>query len=130
MYGDNLGTGSLWQSIESSLRYARSAYDDGDYLEAMEFLGPVIEGAMVMWRRMVRGGETLGALEPHSNQLEPSRWHELFGTPERAARTLHHNGTLVCRECLVRDECKETLDDSDCIITNYDALLEWLRGDA
>lgn len=37
-----------------------------------------------------------------------SRWHELFGTPERAARTLFDYGSEV----------------------DYDALLEWLRGDA
>lgn len=37
-----------------------------------------------------------------------SRWYELFGTPEKAARTLAE-------------------DYTDC---DYDALLEWLRGDA
>ena len=58
-----------------------------------------------------------------------SRWHELFGTPERAARTLHHNGTLVCRECLIREECAKTPEDSDCMIMRYDALLEWLRSE-
>lgn len=59
-----------------------------------------------------------------------ARWHQLFGTPERAARTLHKDGTLVCRECLIREECEKTPEDSDCMITDYDALLEWLRGDA
>ena len=68
--------------------------------------------------------ETYKAIDGHS------RWHELFGTPERAARTLHHNGTLVCRECLIREECAKTSEDSDCMIMRYDALLEWLRGDA
>ena len=61
---------------------------------------------------------------------DKTRWHELFGTPERAARTLHHGGTLVCRECLIREECAETPEDSNCMVTSYDALLEWLRGDA
>jgi len=61
---------------------------------------------------------------------DKSRWHELFGTPERAARTLHHGGTLVCRECLIREECAKTPEDNDCVVMRYDALLEWLRGDA
>ena len=58
-----------------------------------------------------------------------TRWHELFGSPEKAARTLHHNGTLVCRECLIRDGCKETSEDSDCMIMDYDEILEWLKGE-
>ena len=59
---------------------------------------------------------------------DKSRYSELFGTPERAARTLHSGGTLICRECLIREECEKTPEDSNCMITDYDALLEWLRG--
>lgn len=55
-----------------------------------------------------------------------SNYKRLFGTPERAAQTLHHSGTLVCSECLIREECAK---NSDCMIVRYDALLEWLRGD-
>lgn len=44
-----------------------------------------------------------------------SRWHELFGTPERAARTLVDISERV---------------NLDGIGGDYDALLEWLRGDA
>lgn len=40
-----------------------------------------------------------------------SRWAELFGTPDRAARTLEDE-QLVCA------------------MQEYDALLEWLMGDA
>lgn len=54
-----------------------------------------------------------------------SRWHELFGTPERTART-------------IADAC--TTDSGDgcigcpafgakCGCGGYDALLEWLSGD-
>lgn len=52
-----------------------------------------------------------------------SRWYELFGTPERAARTLVN---LNCdgSGC---DGC--SLGDIECDY-GYDALLEWLRGDA
>ena len=59
---------------------------------------------------------------------EPSNYKKLFGTPERAARTLYHSGTLLCRECLIREECTEK--DSECKIHSYYELLEWLRGDA
>ena len=66
-----------------------------------------------------------------------SRWHELFGTPERAARTLGRIGhfkpcdegqTWDCAQCPFDSfDCggTETPIDDDCA-----ALLEWLRGDA
>lgn len=74
----------------------------------------------------------MSVLEPSSNQLEPTRWHSLFGTPERAARTLRKNGKCIpaCYECLVRDECANLPEGSECPMDDYDALLEWLRGDA
>ena len=52
-----------------------------------------------------------------------SRWHELFGTPERAARTM---AGITCDDegC---DGC--TLYGANCSY-NADALLEWLSGDA
>ncbi len=63
-----------------------------------------------------------------------SRWHALFGTPEKAARTL----TVTAYACDSSIYCSE----SDCIFKDapscppncgpddYDALLEWMRGDA
>ena len=58
---------------------------------------------------------------------DKSRWFELFGTPERAARTLLD----ACDNC-GQDECSgcqvyELTSGGD---LDYDALLEWLRGDA
>ena len=44
-------------------------------------------------------------------QDRKSKWFELFGTPERAARTLEDE-QLVCA------------------MQEYDALLEWLRGES
>lgn len=70
----------------------------------------------------------LGALEPHSNQLEPSRWHELFGTPERTARTIADLQTcslgfdIECDECAVCSLCQSGARN------DRDALLEWLKG--
>ena len=63
---------------------------------------------------------------------DKSRWYELFGTPERAARTLRKNGKSIpaCYRCLVRDECANLPEDSECPMDDYDALFEWLRGDA
>ena len=58
---------------------------------------------------------------------DKSRYSELFGTPERAARTicrqLKHFNICICDGCPVKPPNKEC--DSE-----YDALLEWLRGDA
>ena len=57
---------------------------------------------------------------------DKSRWFELFGTPERAARTLvdscNDDYDYGCGGCPVaRVNCK---------CGDYDALLEWLRSDA
>ena len=53
-----------------------------------------------------------------------SRYSELFGTPERAARTLgdYCYNMVSCAECGIRCEGKRFEDG--------DALLEWLTGDA
>ena len=59
-----------------------------------------------------------------------SRYHELFGTPERAARTLAGKCGDCC-ECVIADYCES--GGEGCLLScagDYDALLEWLRGDA
>ena len=63
-----------------------------------------------------------------------SRWHELFGTPERVARMLEESchllydlridGWVSCAGCPV---FTKDADVDDCC---YSKLLEWLRGDA
>ena len=57
---------------------------------------------------------------------DKSRWFQLFGTPERAARTISVTATCmepttVCPDCIYKDYC-----DTEC---SYDALLEWLGGE-
>ena len=57
---------------------------------------------------------------------DKSRWFELFGTPDRAARTLvdscNDDYDYGCGGCPVaRVNCK---------CGDYDAILGWLRGDA
>lgn len=55
-----------------------------------------------------------------------TRWHELFGTPERAAQTLVLNckHQATCGSCIVADE----IPGGACC--DYDTLLGWLRGKA
>ena len=64
----------------------------------------------------------------HCDLHEPreTNWERLFGTPERAARTLL-GSTALCRDCVLRDECGGM---DDCLMSDYDVLLEWLGGDA
>ena len=57
---------------------------------------------------------------------DKSRWFELFGTPERAARTLEAHmrkcrsaDVTLCDSCVMVRSCVEE-----------QALLEWLRDDA
>ena len=62
---------------------------------------------------------------PLYEQDRKNRWFELFGTPERAARTLvdscNDDYDYGCGGCPVaRVNCK---------CGDYDALLEWLRGE-
>jgi len=85
---------------------------------------------------MGRAADAIEKLEPHSNQLEPSRWYQLFGTPERAARTLIDCDAFKdCACCPIchdeyGDTCEIPGDDCALVMRNYDALLEWLEGDA
>lgn len=52
-----------------------------------------------------------------------TNWERLFGTPERAARTLgdYCYNMVSCSECGIRCEGKR--------FEGGDAILEWLRGD-
>ena len=80
-----------------------------------------------------------------------SRWFELFGTPERTARTLEtiadslfssawsdDNATLSDVMCALAGKCDECVAQglpgrgvsTKCGEVDYDALLEWLGGDA
>lgn len=64
-----------------------------------------------------------------------TRWHKLFGTPERAARTLIDcNAFKQCVDCPVcHDEHGKTCEiPGDCafVMRDYHKLLEWLRGES
>lgn len=88
------------------------------------------------------GGEVIHAWETDKEYKAVdghSHWHQLFGTPERAARTWidYCGGFLRCADCpCCHDEHGETceLPPEICAWVDekhgYDALLEWLRGDA
>lgn len=53
-------------------------------------------------------------------------YEKLFGTPERAARTLEKGKTL-CEWC---DKQTCSTSGGECRIFDHDALLEWLSGDS
>lgn len=55
-----------------------------------------------------------------------TNYERLFGTPERAARTLEH-GKVLCEWC---DKQTCSTSGGECRIFDYDALLKWLRSDA
>jgi hypothetical protein len=58
--------------------------------------------------------------------MSESNYEKLFGTPERAARTFAD----FCDKC-DKDECNDCpLDKLTDFCIGYDALLDWLRGDA
>ena len=53
-------------------------------------------------------------------------WERLFGTPEKAARTLE-NGAPMCDWCDT-NACEKK--GGECSLFNYDALLDWLMGES
>ena len=63
-----------------------------------------------------------------------TNWERLFGTPERAAKTLESLDEMSCRYCLIRDHCGDSSHmrfdtlESCLLFRSDDALLEWLRG--
>ncbi len=69
-----------------------------------------------------------GACVPYAG----TRWHELFGTPERAARTIakwcaENDGSCAgCPLFMYGVGIKHCEQDED----DMPSLLEWLRGDA
>ena len=66
--------------------------------------------------------------------MDKSRWAQLFGTPERAARTYLDYFLNGCDGATCGDGCPffDTSMYMNCALgtDDYDALLEWLRGDA
>ena len=114
--------GEAMSMLGEQIKELREKADMLDGLEGMDNL---------VW--MLReAADTIEKLVPHSDQLEPSRWHELFGTPERAARTLYgiKCGEKSCKGCPIAEPCAECdvmHDDGESLRA---ALLEWLRGDA
>jgi hypothetical protein len=87
-------------------------------------------------RIIMQGKKQLTEAEQRIAELEAnngSQWFELFGTPEKAARTL----IAVRGECESSGSCYPNCPfgdaptcPSNCESRDYDALLEWLRGDA
>lgn len=55
-----------------------------------------------------------------------SNYKRLFGTPERAAGTL----SRFCTDCFCGDCATCGVPEWACYRHDYDALLEWLRGEA
>ena len=112
-----------------------------------------------MWTGWCRSADTIEGLRDRL-QLVPaeldyvedkSRWFELFGTPERAARTLEtvaeslfssawsdDNATLSDVMCSLTAHCKECPArglpgrgvSTKCGEVDYDAMLGWLRGES
>lgn len=67
--------------------------------------------------RLREAADTITSLSEKLQGVMGTRYNELFGTPERAARTLHE----LCGGCCGLPEQ---------VRGDYDALLEWLGGDA
>lgn len=78
--------------------------------------------------RLREAADTITSLSDKLQGVMGTRYNELFGTPERAARTtvaLNNCRVVCCEDCAARGACRYEGCGDD-----YDALLEWLRGDA
>lgn len=72
--------------------------------------------------------DTIESLSDKLQGVMGTRYSELFGTPERAARTavaLNNRRVVSCEDCAARGACRYDGCGDD-----YDALLEWLEGGA
>lgn len=72
-------------------------------------------------------------LEGYEGARDENRWHGLFGTPERAARTITRMQMATdLMGCCDADICPAAFDEcwklDACPMDEYGALLEWLRG--
>lgn len=59
-----------------------------------------------------------------------SHWYELFGTPERAARTLARMCTMGDGSCAGCPMFKANLEHCWSDYTHLKSIVGWLRGDA
>lgn len=53
MFGENLGTGTLLDSVKDYIGYVRIDYESGDYAAAEQNAKSLMHGAMELWQRMV-----------------------------------------------------------------------------
>lgn len=86
---------------------------------------------------MREAADTIESLRDRLQEIQgvtgESRCTALFGTPERAAQTMAvqcFGATSEACDTCVFGECDGKLRNSGAYPTVYDALLEWLRGDA
>ena len=83
---------------------------------------------------LFEAADTIEGLRDRPKELQgvggESRYSELFGTPERAARTLQY--ALDCKDSRLEASCGLCPIYGGCTDRDAsdDALLEWLRGDA
>ena len=102
--------------------YYTDCDDEGTHItcgQCGEYIGTAEEIAATL------GGGERGTHAPHAG----SRWHNLFGTPERAARTeyaLEMCRVVGCEDCPARGISRVCSD----FAYSEESLLEWLRGDA
>ena len=55
-FGENYGDGTLLKQLKLAAEWLDDAYDDGERDDAMEHAKNLMEGAFVMWRRLMDEG--------------------------------------------------------------------------
>lgn len=53
MFGENLGTDTLMESLCDYAEYVRIDYERGNYVDAEQFAKSLLHGAMELWTRLV-----------------------------------------------------------------------------
>lgn len=100
----------------------------GNYAET-KLCGTKTE-AIADWNRRA----TLNKISKEYKAIDTqSRWHKLFGTPERAARTLEEfelDHLNWCRGTDYCEKCPYEFDYYGCCLPDGFSLLEWLSGDS
>jgi hypothetical protein len=81
--------------------------------------------------RMLReAADTIESLSDKLQGVMGTRYCELFGTPERAARTLARMCAIGDGSCAGCPMFKANLEHCKSDYTHLKSIVEWLRGDA
>lgn len=115
-----------WVAGPISAGVLREAADTIESLQALQSVSASPSAMIRLAHRLREANEAVIYLRDRLKAAQGdvgTRWHDLFGTPERAARTL----AGICEICKYGDCATCGVPEWADYSHDYDTLLEWLR---